>query len=465
MEEKEEIKAKGSNENKENKENKEDIFENASISKAVWSLALPTIIGMLVMAFYNIVDTFFIAQTNDPNQVAAVSLSMPIFMMLMALGNLFGVGASSNISRSLGAKKYDIIKNISATAFYGGLCTAIIIAILGIACMNPLSIALGVTDGTSEFVTGYLKITFIGAPFIVCSATLSHIIRSEGNAKTAMRGMLLSTLINIILDPIFIFVLGFGVVGAALATIIANIFSFCFYIAMIKKSDETYVNLSSKNIKISDGVLFGILAIGTPASVTSLFTSISTIVYNLCLNPYGESAVAAMGIVMKITLIYTMIFMGMSTGVQPLLGYCYGAKKNERLKEAIVYALKSVFLIGSIFFVFFFVCSNGIISIFIDDSTIISYGTDMLRKQTSTAPIIGILFLSMSTMQSTGKGLVAMILSLSRQGFAFIPTILFLANNYGFEGLIWAQPIADVITLVIASVILASFFKQLKENN
>lgn len=442
-------------------ENKQEIFESASISKAVWSLALPTIIGMLVMAFYNIVDTFFIAQTNDPNQVASVSLSMPIFMMMMALGNLFGVGASSNISRNLGAKNHSIIKNISSTAFYTGLFIAIFVAVIGMVFMSPLTLALGVTEFTSEYVTGYLNLIFMGAPFIVCSSTLSHIIRSEGNAKTAMRGMLISTIINIVLDPILIFTMGFGVIGASLATVIANIFSFVYYIAMIKKSKETYVELNISDVKIADGTLLSILAIGTPASVTSLFTSISTIIYNLCLTPYGEEAVGAMGIVMKITLIYTMIFMGMSTGIQPLLGYCYGAKEYDRLKSCITYGLKSVILIGSCFFVFFFMCSNGIISIFIEDETIISYGTDMLKKQTSTAPIIGVLFLSMSTMQSTGKSLVAMVLSLSRQGFAFIPTILFLSSNYGLSELIWAQPIADLITLVIASIILYSFFREL----
>ncbi|MFI3231649.1 MAG: MATE family efflux transporter [bacterium] len=446
-------------------ENKQKNFENSSIPKAIWSLALPTIIGMLVMAFYNIVDTFFIAQTNDPNQIASVSLSMPIFMMLMALGNLFGVGASSNISRNLGSKNYNIIKNISATSFYVALTISILVTIIGIACINPLAIALGTTEFTQKYVTDYLIIIFIGSPFIICSATLSHIIRSEGNAKTAMRGMLLSTLINIILDPIFIFVLDFGVVGASIATIIANIFSFCFYVIMIKKSNETYIKLSFKDIKLYDKILFNIIAVGTPASITSLFTSISTIVYNLCLTPYGEEAVAAMGIVMKITLIYTMIFMGMSTGVQPLLGYCYGAKENKRLKDIIIYSLKSVVIIGLIFFTFFFLFSSQTISIFINDDTIISYGNDMLRKQTSTAPIIGILFLAMSTMQSTGKSLVAMILSLSRQGFAFIPTILFLANNYGLAGLTWAQPIADLITLIIASIILLLFFKQLNNNN
>lgn len=445
-------------------DNKQQIFEEASIPKAVWSLAFPTMIGMLVMAFYNIVDTFFIGQTNDPNQVAAVSLSMPIFMMLMAFGNLFGVGASSNISRSLGKKDFDFIPKISATAFYSALSTAIFIAVLGLFFINPLAQALGSTEFTTDYVLGYLTITFFGAPFIVCSSTLSHIIRSEGKAKVAMCGMLVSTIINIILDPIFIFVLDFGVIGAAIATVIANIFSFSFYILKIKSATDTHVNLKPSQFTMGEKVFSSIISIGTPASVTSLLTSFSTIVYNQCLTPYGEEAVAAMGIVMKITLIYTMIFMGMSTGVQPLFGYCYGAKENERLKEGILYALKCVVLIGTMFFALFCCFSQGIISKFIDDATIISYGTDMLQRQTSTAPIIGVLFLAMSTMQSTGKSVVAMILSLSRQGFAFVPTILFLANNYGLSGLTWAQPIADLITLAITVVVFAFFFKYLKEN-
>lgn len=315
------------------KNNKEEIFESLQPSKAVWALALPTIIGMLVMAFYNIVDTYFIAQTNDPIQVAAVSLAMPVFMILMALGNLFGIGASSNISRNLGAKNFDVIKKISATSFYMALMTGGVFLVVSLIGMNGLTSLLGANELSGPYVSGYLTYIVIGAPFIITSSALSHIIRSEGNAKVAMLGMLLSTVVNISLDPIFIFVMDMGVIGAALATVVANVVSTLFYIAMILRNKETLVDLSMKNFTLKDKIPTNILAIGAPASVTSLLTSVSTILYNISLNPYGDEAVAAMGIVMKVSLIYTMIFMGIATGIQPLLGYCYGSKKSERFKE------------------------------------------------------------------------------------------------------------------------------------
>ncbi|MFI3260170.1 MAG: MATE family efflux transporter [bacterium] len=441
------------------KKNREEIFENLKPSKAVRELALPTIIGMLVMAFYNIVDTYFIAQTNDPVQVAAVSLALPVFMILMSLGNLFGIGASSNVSRNLGAKNLDVIKNITSTAFYCAIFIGILFTGMTLVGMDGLITLLGATETNANFVSGYLTLIVIGAPFIITSSTLTHIIRSEGNAKIAMFGMLLSTVVNIACDPIFIFTLDMGVIGAALATMIANIVSTIFYIVAILKNKNTMINLSIKNICIKNKVLTNIVAIGTPASVTSLLTSVSTIVYNSYLNPYGSEALAAMGIVMKISLIYTMVFMGIATGIQPLLGYCYGSKKIERFKEILFYALKVAVFIGLIFLVVIYTISGNIISGFIDDKLIITYGTQMLRAQIVTTPIVGILYITMSTMQATGKSLQAMILSVSRQGIAFIPIIFILANTLGFEGLIWAQPLADIITLCLSIIILIILFK------
>lgn len=444
-------------------DNKKDIFENYKVPKAFWSLALPTIIGMIVMAFYNVVDTYFIGQTNDPIQVAAVSLSMPIFMLLMAFGNLFGIGANSNISRNLGAKKFDIIKNIGSTAFYGAIITGIFLCIVALLNMDNLTMILGADESSKQYVDGYLTLILIGAPFIISSSTLSHIIRSEGNPKVAMFGMFLSTIVNISLDPVFIFAMDFGVIGAAGATVVANIASSCFYVIMIIKSKNTYISLDYKFIKLNEGILKNIVLIGIPASITSILTSVSTILYNLCLIPYGNEALAAMGIVMKITLISTMIFMGMSTGIQPLLGYCYGSKNYNRLKESLSYALKVSVLIGILFLVVIYSLSENIVAVFIDDADIISFGTQMLKVQILTAPILGILYITMSTMQSTSKSVTALILSLSRQGIAFIPTIFILESFFGFDGLIWAQVVADLITLVITIIILNSFLNDLNK--
>ncbi len=447
----------------ESKQNK--IFEEPNIAKSVWSLALPTIIGMLIMALYNIIDTFFIGQTNDPLQVAAVSLSMPIFMMLMSLGNLFGVGASSCISRKLGEKEFDIIKNISSTALYTAILAGLLVIVLGLIFLENLAFMLGANELTIGFVKGYLAITLLGAPFILCSLALTHIIRSEGNAKTAMRGMLLSTIINIILDPIFIFVLNLGVVGAALATTVANIVSFIFYIVMIIKNKESYLDLHFRYFTLKSNILQNVLSIGFPASVTSLLTSISTIIYNLCLTPYGDEAVASMGIVMKITLMYMMVFMGMSAGVQALFGYCYGARNYKKLKAVFIYSIKSSIVIGLCFCITLYLASSIVIGVFIDDESILYFGTKMLRAQIFSAPTLGIIYLSMSLIQATGKSLSALVLSSLRQGVFFIPIIYILSNTADFTLLIWAQVISDSLALLVTLYVLYAFFKELNTNN
>lgn len=442
------------------KQNKQEIFENLKPSKAVWKLALPTIIGMLVMAFYNVVDTYFIAQTNDPIQVAAVSLAMPVFMILMALGNLFGIGASSNISRNLGSKNLDIIKNISATAFYLAIVTGIIFGGICLMEMKELTLFLGVNELNTEYVGGgYLTLIVIGAPFIITASVLFHIIRSEGNAKTAMFGMLFGAIVNIVCNPIFIFGLDMGALGAALATVVANVVAILFYVTMILKNNDTAINLSFKNIMMKNKVFINIVTIGMPALVISLLASRSTFLYNWHLNPYGDEAVAAMEIVMKISMLYTAIFMGIAIGVQPLLGYCYGSKKEERFKESLFYTLKVSVIVGIVFLGYTYVASGNTIAGAIYDPLIISYETQMLKAQIITAPIVGIVYISMSTMQSTGGSLLAMILSLSRQGIAFIPTIFILANILGFKGIIWAQPIADVLTLVLAVIGIQNLLK------
>ncbi len=442
------------------KQNKIDIFERYSIPRAVWSLALPTIIGMIVLVLYNLVDTFFIGQTGDRNQVAAVSLAMPVFFILMAIGNLFGIGSSANISRHLGAKNYKRASNISSFAFYGSLVFGIIVAVLGILNMEALVAFTGANEEAHQYVKGYLTYICLGAPFIIMGASLAYIIRSEGSAKTAMFGMIISTLINIVLDPIFIFTLGYGVAGAAIATVLANVVVTIYYIVAIVRS-KGHLSLSPKCFKMGDGVAKEVLAIGVPASLSNILMSFANIFYNLYLVEYGNDPVAAMGIVMKVVMMFIMIYMGVNTGVQPLFGYCYGANNSKRLKSSIFYALKALTIIGVFFFLLFFFGAEHIIRFFIDDEDIIYHGVRMLRAQISVAPFLGIIFIVMTLMQVTGRALVALILSVCRQGLAFIPAIMILNATLGLDGLIWSQPVADLFSVILSTITFLWFLKLL----
>ncbi len=437
-----------------------EIFEKLPVSQAVWKLATPTIIGMIVMVFYNMVDTFFIGLTNDANQVAAVSLAMPIFMILMSFGGLFGIGASANISRYLGAKQFDKVKNFSSFAFWGGIAIGIISSILFLTNMDTLVDLTGSDELAAPYVSGYLTYIAIGAPFIILGNTLSYLIRSEGNAKAAMIGMTVSTIINIILDPIFIFALDLGVAGAAVATVIANVISTVYYIVVIINMENSHLSLRLKDLRFGD-VAKKTLVIGTPASLNNILMSTAFVVYNSYLASYGNDPVAAMGIVMKVTMMYIMIFVGLTIGTQPLLGYSYGAKHYERLKKTINYILMVTAIVGIVCFAVFFFGAEWIIAAFIRDSAVIEYGIIMLRAQIITTPFIGIIFVVTNLMQVANKGMISLILSVCRQGLVFIPAIILLDYTLGFNGLVYAQAVADVMSVILSTIVYIWFIRKI----
>ncbi len=444
--------------------NRKETFENMPIKKAVWKLALPTIIGMIVMVLYNLVDTFFIGQTGDANQVAAVSIAMPIFMILIAIGNLFGIGASSMISRFLGAKHYDKVANASSYAFYSSIIFGIIAGILFLIFMPSLARIAGADDITAPYVEGYLTYIAMGAPFIIVANSMSYVMRSEGNAKGAMISMMVGTLLNIALDPLFIFVFDFGAVGAAIATSLSNVASSTYMIIVISKQKNTHLSLKPKNFKGGNGIAKGIYAIGVPASLSNMLMSVAFIIYNIFLVSYGNNPVAAMGIVMKVNMMYVMVFLGLTMGVQPLIGYSYGAKIFSRLKSTIRYTLVCTVVAGVFFLIAFYFLAEPIISSFIQDADVIGYGVTMLRLQVIAAPLLGVVFLCMSTMQATGKSMVSLVLSLSRQGLVFIPAIILLDLTVGYDGLIWAQTVADFVSVTLSGIVLIRFVKKMPQD-
>ncbi len=442
--------------------NRQQVFETYPIPKAVWSLATPTVIGMIVTVLYNLVDTFFIGQTGDPNQVAAVSLAMPFFFILMAFGNLFGIGTSSFISRKLGAREYDKVASACSFAFYSAIVVGIIACAVTLLNTDFIALISGSDEFTEPFVVGYMQYIALGAPFIILSNAFGGIVRSEGHAKVAMFGMILGTVTNIVLDPLFIFTFNQGVAGAALATAIANVVSTLYYIIFIIKSKDSRLSLKPSDYKIK-GVAKDILFIGVPASLTNILFSLATIVYNSFLSDYGNDPVAAMGIVSKVTSMYVMIFFGITMGVQPLIGYSFGAKNYERLKGVLRYVAISVIIIGTVSMGLFYLTADVIVKAFIDDPEVIAIGERMIRIQATSSPILGLIFITMSTMQASGKSFVSLILAICRQGLAFIPIIVMLDTFLGFDGLIWAQPVSDFVSIFFSGIVFIWYLNSIKK--
>lgn len=447
-----------------------EIFENYSVPKAVFTMAIPTITSMIVSVFYNMVDTFFVGQTGDPNQVAAVSVATPVFLFLMAAGNIFGVGGASFVSRALGEKNYDKVKNISSFCFYTGILVGLLGTFLLLTFMTPILKAVGTSENTFTFAKDYLFWTALGGPFIVLQCAFSNLVRSEGASQKAMIGMMIGTITNIVLDPIFILdsflgipCLNLGVSGAAIATVIGNIVSVVIFLSHTI-SNNSVLTLSFNYYKIRNGILKGVLLIGLPASLTNILMSCSDIITNNLLVTYGDIHVAAMGIAKKANMLVVFVQFGIGMGIAPLIGYNYGAKKINRMKSIMKFSMLCTLVTGLILTAIYFIFTKQILSIFINSQEVIQTGIIVLRALMISGPFLGIMFVFNFTFQSMGKAIQSLMLAVSRQGFVFLPLILLLKSLYGLEGVVIAQPIADLVAIIIALGMFLSINKELKND-
>lgn len=297
-----------------------DLFEKTSVPKAVALMAIPTIVTMLVVVIYNMADTFFIGQTGDAMQVAAVSLATPVFMVFMALGNLFGIGGSSAISRALGEKNEQRARHISAFCCYGSLGVGILMTLIFILFMDGILKMIGASPATIDYARQYLTFVAIGAPFVMFGTAYGNIVRGEGAAKESMIGNLIGTITNIILDPIMILWLGWGVSGAAVATVLGNVAACIFYLYYLLHKKETVLSIKPSDFQWKNRIASGVFSIGIPASLNNILMSCANILLNKVLISYGDTPVAAMGIAMKANMIVILLQIGLCAGIQPLIG-------------------------------------------------------------------------------------------------------------------------------------------------
>ena len=433
-----------------------DLFEKVPVPKAVATMAVPTMISMLVVVIYNMADTFFIGQTQDPLQVAAVSLATPVFMIFMALGNLFGIGGSSAISRALGEKHKERAWHISSFCCYGALGLGVIVAIFSVLGMEVILRLIGASENTIGFARKYLLIISIGA--------FANILRGEGAARESMVGNLLGTIVNIVLDPVMILMLGWGVTGAALATIIGNIAACLFYLQYFLRKKST-LTISLKYFKIGGGIARGVVAIGIPASLNNILMSFANIVLNQALVGYGDTPVAAMGVAMKSNMLVVLLQIGLCVGIQPLIGYNYGAGNKKRLMQIFKFTGIVSVVMGTILTLLMMAARKTLVQVFINDAQVIAYGIQMVIALQLSAPFLGILFLCINTIQGMGKAIPSLVLTVCRQGLIFIPLIFILNHMFGLEGVIYAQPAADYLSIVVAILICTHLFRNMEHRN
>lgn len=426
-----------------------ELMGKLKVSKAVAKMAVPSVISSLVTVVYNMADTFFVGQTGDPLQVAAVSLTNPIFILMMAFANMFGMGGSAVLSMALGAKDERRAKNASSFVTYASLIVGVVFALILIVFMDPILALFGANAETYEFARGYTFHIAYGAPFIIWFAAASFIVRAEGASREAMIGSMIGTIANIVLDPIFISVLGQGTAGAAIATTIGNVMASGYYLWYFLRKSRM-LSISWRYFTVRGGILTKICSSGLPTAIFSALMSVSTIVLNQLLVVYGNDPVAAIGIVFKANMFITFLQMGLANGVQPLLGYNYGAGNMERFREVESYTKKCCLAAGVIATVLYFVFREEIISLFISDSDVIAYGVQMLIAYMLSGPVIGILFVNMNCMQSVGHAFPATVLSVLRQGILLIPLLYLLRALFGLNGVILGQSVTDYIAVILS---------------
>lgn len=438
-----------------------DLFEKAPVPKAVATMAVPTMISMLVVVIYNMADTFFIGQTKDPLQVAAVSLATPVFMIYMALGHLFGIGGSSAISRALGERRKDRAWHISSFCCYGLLGLGVMVAVISVLGMEQILHLIGASENTIGFARQYLTIISIGAPTIMFSTAFANILRGEGASRESMIGNLLGTIVNIILDPVMILGLGWGVSGAALATIIGNIAACFFYISYYLRG-KSMLSIHVKDFKMGDGIAASVAAIGIPASLNNILMSFANIILNQALVGYGDTPVAAMGVALKSNMLVVLLQIGLCVGIQPLIGYNYGSGNKKRLMQVFRFTGVVSVIMGMLLTLFMIIARKTMIQVFINDAEVVSYGIRMVVALQLSAPFIGILFLCINTIQGMGKALPSLVLTVCRQGLIFIPLIFILNAMLGLEGVIYAQPAADYLSILVGIMICVHLFRSME---
>ncbi len=443
------------------------VFEDMPVSKALATLAVPTIISQLITMIYNLADTFFIGRTNDPLKVAAATVSFILLFMMSAWANLFGVGGGSLISRLLGEKRPDEAKKVSAFSFYGAVIIATVYATVTYVFMDPILMFIGASENTIVYARDYaFWVVTVGGIPTTMSMTLAHLLRSEGYAREASFGLGMGGVLNIILDPLFMFVImpsGREVTGAAVATMLSNVIVFIYmFTVYLKMSRNTCMSVSPK--KAIEGLKFTgeVFAVGLPSAINTLLSCLSNSTINSLMTSHGDIPMAAMGVVKKIDMLPMNIGMGLCQGMLPLVAYNYAAGNFKRMKAVSNTARLWGISFAGICIVLFELFTGNIVKFFIEEPETLALGTNFLRVACLATPLMVTNVQMNYTFQAMGKGRQSLILSSCRQGLVNIPLLFVMNHFFGMYGIVWTQFIADMITLAISFTLYYFVYKSLK---
>lgn len=432
------------------------------VSKLICKLAVPCIISMLVTAFYNMADTYFVGMLKSNAATGAVGVVFSMMAIIQAVGFFFGQGSGNYISRELGKKNYQEASNMAATGFYSSFATGILICIVGQIFLEPLAYMLGSTPTILPYTEAYLRVILLGAPWMTSSLVLNNQLRFQGSASYAMVGIVSGAILNIALDPLLIFAFDLGVAGAGWATIISQFVSFCLLLRGCSRGSN--IRISIRNVRFQWHYYNMIIRGGLPSLARQSLASVATICLNHAAQPYGDAAIAAMGVVQRVTMFGASTMLGFGQGFQPVCGFNYGAGFYSRVKEGFWFCVKVSFgflvAVGIIGYNF----APNLISLFRDDPAVIEFGTRALQFQCLTMWAQSWIVMSNMMMQSIGRTVPATFLAVARQGLFFIPFVLILPIFLDAMGIQMAQSAADLLTFLCAVPIQLRVLRSFKED-
>lgn len=442
---------------------KDSLFSDAPVSKAVLTLAVPTVISQLITVVYNMADTFFIGQLNDLLQVAAATLAMPCFMFLTAFANLFGLGGSSLISRCLGLGDRARAGRTAAFCIWTGIAAAFLYGITILLLEPVLFPLLGAKEDTWSYLRQYVFWTIgVGAIPTVMNAEFAHLIRSEGYSKTAGFGVALGGILNIVLDPVFIFGFQMEIAGAAIATMLSNLTAMVYFIGfLLHIRGNTVITLNPKAYSVGQRIPMEVVTVGLPGFVMTMMSTISNTALNHIMAGYSNTAVAGMGIAKKIDLLAYVISQGMTQGTLPLIGYNFSSGNEKRMKQSIKTAFLYRLIVAACGTIVLYFLAAPIAEGFISDAETVHYGQSFLKIICLACPTTAINFMVITVFQAIGKKAQPLFLSLQRKGSLDILFMLLLGNVIGISGIAWATPFADWVAFVISLVLIIPCIRKL----
>ena len=438
------------------------MLREAPVNKAVINMAVPAIIGMMVGAIYNIVDTFFVGMLNDTASLGATTVLFPIFMLISAVGMTFGMGSASVISRKLGEQRKDEASQVASTAFFTTMGIAVIFIILGNIFIHQLLSLFGATDTILDKAEIYGSIIISGSIFQMMNMNMNNMLRAEGAAAISGAALAIGAILNIILDPIFMFVFDLGLAGAAWATVTGQIVSTVFLASFFIRR-KTIIHINPRLFHPSAAVYSQIMKIGIPTFLRQALNSFSMAMLTNAAAPFGDSAIAAIGITLRVIMMPMMVLFGFSQGFQPLAGYAWGAGNYKRVRESVRFSVKWTSLFSAGAAVILFAGAGLIISVFSDDPEVIARGTLSLRLNVLVMPFMGMQLIFAFLYQALGRGRPSLLLAVARQGLFFLPIVLTLPRLFGLTGAYSSQPAADFLTVIVTAVLAVKISRELKE--